>query len=86
MTFQQAHPGRPRPPTTDERRPAAVIPIRSTRSSREAAAYRASVRAISCPVCPAGPGQRCTNRQTGAPFMEAVPGHVARARAAERTP
>lgn len=46
------------------------------------AEYSALVRSVPCPSCTAAAGQLCTNKTTGQPLGQQVPGHPARARAA----
>ena len=79
MTAHQRNP-RYQAPLTNM--PATVIPLLRGREAREAAAYRAAVRSVDCPTCTAGPGERCINAITNAAYLDRVPGHVARARAA----
>lgn len=85
MTLHRLDPDHSRPYVVPTR-PAVVIPLIVGRDARAAAAYRTLVRSIVCPTCDADPGERCINPVTGIHYLDRVPGHHARARAAAERP
>lgn len=65
---------------------APVIPLIRGREAREAASFRALVRSVDCPTCTARAGHKCINALTGVEYLDRVPGHIARVRAAQARP